>query len=262
MFTLQFGIYALGALAAVQRGLAAPVAEDGSVQYMPSKRDVVVSAPLFAAGGPKFTDIHKVFNYANQWFNAPLAACAVTEEYRGYIKDRFSIKDDGVAVAQTDVVFLWTPNGPKEPIVKHSETPVNSTTDPWWTNAIKYAATNLKDMGIQGLNGDGTMSEGNPEDAYRLITNREAQRIADPSKDVLNKFVSRANKVPVIIGMGESTDNITTWSAITKGPDAVSWEQASISYYDFESGTEKTMSGADAEQNVRALVLDKANAQQ
>ncbi|WVF67927.1 hypothetical protein IAT40_002689 [Kwoniella sp. CBS 6097] len=264
MFTLKFAIYALGALASAQSGLAAP-AEDSSVQYMPSKRaDVIEEAPLYSEGGPKFTDVHKVLNYANQWFNAPLAACAVSEEYRAIIKERISVKDEGKSIAEAEVNFPWTPNGARSITVKHATTPVNSTNDPWWPSAIKWSATNLKNLGIKGLNGDGGMTEGVPEDAYRLITNKQATRIANPNKDVLSKFIFRVKHVPVIVGFGDGDSaEIKTWSAITKAEPYADRRGTtrSISYYDFESATEKTMSGAEAEKNVRVLVLDKDNAE-
>ncbi|OCF45673.1 hypothetical protein I317_00576 [Kwoniella heveanensis CBS 569] len=259
MFTLKFGLYALGALAAAQSGLAAP-AEDASVQYLPSKRDVIEEAPLYAEGGPKFTDVRKVFNFANQWFNAPLAACAATEAYRSLIKDRLSVKDDGTAVGEVAVNFPWTPNGPQKIVVQHAQTPVNSTNDPWWPSAIKWAATNRENLGIEGLNGDGGMTEGKPEDAYRLITNREAARVSNPTPDDLNKYIFWASAAAIAIGMGDSAENITTWSAITKA-DPGPTEEGSIGYYDFESGTEKTMSSSDAEKNVRALIIDKITAE-
>ncbi|OCF45674.1 hypothetical protein I317_00577 [Kwoniella heveanensis CBS 569] len=216
MLTIKTGLYALGALALAQDGLAAPAYGDGEgdVQYLPSrmKRDQS-SAPLFSDKGPIFEDAAEG-ETSGTWFDSAVAAYAVG--LKAEVKNHFALGDHKTTDKLSEVeVNFETINGRKTHKVTRGDTGAKDE-DVWWAGAIRTAAANITDIGVDGLEGDCKIKEGQPDQALRLLTGRDATVTKEPSVDDQLKYAAEFAKSPVVFGFAnnERDTTVAAWRAV------------------------------------------------
>ncbi|WVF67928.1 hypothetical protein IAT40_002690 [Kwoniella sp. CBS 6097] len=223
MLSVRTGLCALRVLVLARSGLAAPAPaageDESDVQYLPSlaKRDDV-SAPLFADEGPTYKDvllqrsaIIAEGDTSGTWFDAPLAAYAVSR--KSEVKDHFAIGDHQI-LSEVEVNFEAV-TGRKTYNVLRADTGAKNQ-DVWWAGALRTAAAKMGDIGVDGLSGDGTINEGKPDQALRLLTGKDATITKDPSVADQLKYAERFAESPVVFGFAknEKDDDVFEWRAV------------------------------------------------
>ncbi|WVQ95491.1 hypothetical protein IAU59_002588 [Kwoniella sp. CBS 9459] len=266
MLTVKAGLYALGLLALTSSSLAAPAPADGKgdgdIQYLPSrfniKRDES-SGPLFAEEGPTFGDVLlqrdlKQVEGATKgtWFDAPLAAYAVGR--KDQVKNHFALGDHKSTDSLSEIeVNFETVNGRKTQMVSRTDVGAKDQ-DIWWAGAIRNAAANIKDIGVDGLSGDGKLKEGTPDQALRLLTGRDAAITKELNVEDQLEYARQFAKSPVVFGFANSDDDqeVAEWRPVV-GVTEEEGKKPTVSFYQLSSGKTPDLILDDAGVNVRAI---------